>query len=206
MVRLIDISPLVSERIRVWPGDVPYSRTASASREAGDSVSLSALRTTLHVGAHLDAPSHCAADGQGIDTLALETCYGACQVVAIAKRSGRIRPGDLDAPVEAPRVLFRTGSFPDPEQWTPDFASLSTELIESLHAQGVRLVGIDTPSIDPQESGDLPAHRAAADHGIAILEGLVLEHVAPGCYTLAAFPLRLEGGDASPVRAVLITE
>ena len=70
----------------------------------------------------------------------------------------------------------------------------------------MRLVGIDTPSIDPQESEDLPAHRAAADHDIAILEGLVLEHVAPGRYTLAAFPLRLEGADASPVRAVLIAE
>ncbi len=53
MVRLIDISPLVSERIRVWPGDIPYSRTDSTNREAGDSVSLSALRTTLHLGAHL---------------------------------------------------------------------------------------------------------------------------------------------------------
>ena len=136
----------------------------------------------------------------------LGTCYGDCQVVAVAKRSGRIRPGDLDVPVEAPRVLFRTGSFPDPERWTPDFASLSAELIESLHAQGVRLVGIDTPSIDPQESEDLPAHRAAADHDIAILEGLVLEHVTPSRYTLAAFPLRLEGADASPVRAVLIAE
>lgn len=206
MVRLIDISPLVSERIRVWPGDVPYSRTTSASREAGDSVSLSALRTTLHLGAHLDAPSHCAADAPGIDEMELGTCYGDCQVVAVAKRSGRIRPGDLDVPVEAPRVLFRTGSFPDPERWTPDFASLSAELIESLHAQGVRLVGIDTPSIDPQESEDLPAHRAAADHDIAILEGLVLEHVTPSRYTLAAFPLRLEGADASPVRAVLIAE
>lgn len=206
MVRLIDISPLVSERICVWPGDAPYSRTASASREAGDSVSLSALRTTLHLGAHLDAPSHCAADAPGIDAMELGTCYGDCQVVAVAKRSGRIRPGDLDVPVEAPRVLFRTGSFPDPERWTPDFASLSAELIESLHAQGVRLVGIDTPSIDPQESEDLPAHRAAADHDIAILEGLVLEHVTPSRYTLAAFPLRLEGADASPVRAVLIAE
>ena len=206
MVRLIDISPLVSERICVWPGDAPYSRTASASREAGDSVSLSALRTTLHLGAHLDAPSHCTADAPGIDAMELGTCYGDCQVVAVAKRSGRIRPGDLDVPVEAPRVLFRTGSFPDPERWTPDFASLSAELIESLHAQGVRLVGIDTPSIDPQESEDLPAHRAAADHDIAILEGLVLEHVTPSRYTLAAFPLRLEGADASPVRAVLIAE
>ena len=206
MVRLIDISPLVSERICVWPGDAPYSRTASASREAGDSVSLSALRTTLHLGAHLDAPSHCAADAPGIDAMELGTCYGDCQVVAVAKRSGRIRPGDLDVPVEAPRVLFRTGSFPDPERWTPDFASLSAELIESLHAQGVRLIGIDTPSIDPQESEDLPAHRAAADHDIAILEGLVLEHVTPSRYTLAAFPLRLEGADASPVRAVLIAE
>jgi arylformamidase len=206
MVRLIDISPLVSERIRVWPGDVPYSRTTSASREAGDSVSLSALRTTLHLGAHLDAPSHCAADAPGIDEMELGTCYGDCQVVAVAKRSGRIRPGDLDVPVEAPRVLFRTGSFTDPERWTPDFASLSAELNESLHPQRVRLVGIDPPSSDQHESEDLPAHRAAADHDIAILEGLVLEHVAPGRYTLAAFPLRLEGADASPVRAVLIAE
>ena len=109
-----------------------------------------AARTTLHLGAHLDAPSHCAADAPGIDAMELGTCYGDCQVVAVAKRSGRIRPGDLDVPVEAPRVLFRTGSFPDPERWTPDFASLSAELIESLHAQGVRLVGIDAPELKQQ--------------------------------------------------------
>jgi arylformamidase len=101
------------------------------------------------------------------------------------------------------RVLFATGSFPDPETFNDDFVALSSELIVALHERGVRLVGLDTPSVDLFESRDLPAHQACLDCDLAILEGVVLAEVPEGIYELIALPLRLVGFDASPVRAVL---
>src|SRR5205807_8591530 len=94
-------------------------------------------------------------------------------------------------------------TYPDPQQFNEDFAALSPELVEDLHRQGVKLVGIDTPSVDPFSSKDLPAHKMFLRHDMAILEGLVLQHVPPGIYELTSLPLRLAGFDASPVRASL---
>ena len=104
-----------------------------------------------------------------------------------------------------PRVLFATGTFPDPENWNRDFAALSVELVDFLHERGVITVGIDTPSVDLFESKDLPAHKAILRCNMSILEGLVLKNVPEGTYELIALPLRLVGFDASPVRAVLRT-
>jgi arylformamidase len=102
-----------------------------------------------------------------------------------------------------PRLLLATGTFPDPARWNADFAALAPRLVEVLAARGVRLIGIDTPSVDLMDSKDLPAHQAFLRHDMAILEGLVLADVPDGQYELIALPLALEGFDASPVRAVL---
>lgn len=207
MTRVLDISPLVSPRIGVWPGDVPYGREVSLAIAAGANIDLSAIRSTLHVGAHADAPSHYAAGARSIDAMPLDLYVGPCQVVeAPVGRGARIRPGDVAAEVRAPRVLFKTGTFPNPDDFTTDFASLSAELVDALASRGVVLVGIDTPSVDPFEDKVLEAHRALLRHGMANLEGLVLDGVAAGFYTLVALPLRLEGADASPVRAALLAD
>jgi arylformamidase len=103
-------------------------------------------------------------------------------------------------------VLFRTDSYPDPERFTETFNALSPELIAMLKDQGVRLVGLDTPSVDPFGSTGLEAHRALFAAGMRCLEGLVLKDAAPGRYTLCALPLKIEGGDGSPVRAVLLED
>ena len=105
----------------------------------------------------------------------------------------------------APRILFRTGTFPDHRRWNNDFASLSPELVDDLYHHGVRLIGIDTPSVDPFDSKALEAHHAFARNDMAILEGLVLAGIEEGEYELIALPLRIKGADASPVRAVLRT-
>jgi arylformamidase len=120
-----------------------------------------------------------------------------------AARGARLTPAGLPAPVQAERLLLATDTYPDPERFNTDFAALTSELVDFLHGRGVRLVGIDTPSVDPFESKDLPAHHAFLRHDMAILEGLVLRDVPAGLYELIALPLRLEGFDASPVRAVL---
>jgi arylformamidase len=203
--RLIDISPLVSERIGVFPGDVPFKREASLRLDRGDNIDLSAMHTTLHVGAHADAPSHYLHAGTAIDRRPLSLYYGPCQVMEVeVARGARLQIADLRLPIEAPRVLFKTGTFPDPDDFNEDFASLSPALVDHLHARGVLLAGIDTPSVDPCHDRILESHQALARHDMAVLEGLVLAHVDPGIYTLIAFPLRLAGADASPVRAVLL--
>ncbi|HEV8336604.1 MAG TPA: cyclase family protein [Candidatus Polarisedimenticolia bacterium] len=201
---IYDISPVVSPRLQVWPGDTPPAREVLLDMNHGDNLTLSTLRATVHLGAHADAPSHYAAQGAAIESRPLDVYLGPCQVVALSVPfATRILPAMLAAPIRVERVLFATGTFPDPERFNDDFAALSPELVDHLHEQGVRLVGIDTPSVDLFHSKDLPSHRACLHHDLAILEGLVLTGVPAGLYELIALPLRLEGFDASPVRAVL---
>lgn len=204
---LIDISPLVDMSIGVWPGDTPYTHKRNLDIADGANLTLSEIRTTVHVGAHADAPNHYVRGGEDIASRKLDYFVGPCVVVGlegIGER--RIVPADLASKrIAAPRVLFRTNTFRDHRRWTTDFASLSPELVDDLHERGVILVGIDTPSVDPFESKDLEAHQALARHDMANLEGLVLDGVAEGEYELIALPLRLHGADASPVRAVLRT-
>ena len=103
----------------------------------------------------------------------------------------------------APRVLFKTGSFPDADKWTENFCSLSPELVDRMAEQQALLVGIDTPSVDPFTSKKLEAHQRIARHNMAILEGIDLSNVEVGLYQLICLPLKIAGADASPVRAVL---
>lgn len=208
--RIWDISPLVSPKLLVWPGDVPYESRRSLDMTAGDHLTLGSFSATFHLGAHVDAPLHFERDGVAISDCALEPYLGAAQVMRVASASGapgaRIFPRDLLQPVTAQRLLLRTDSFPDPSVFRPDFNSLSPELIAFLSERDVVLVGIDTPSIDPMDDRALESHHALAACGMRNLEGLVLAHVPDGLYTLVALPLRLAGADASPVRAVLLDE
>jgi arylformamidase len=201
---LYDISPPITPQLAVWPGDTPLSRELLCDLAHGDTVTLSTLHATSHLGAHADAPCHYGADAPRIHERALDYYLGQCQVIRVAVPGGsRITAAMLPTPIHAKRVLFATGTFPNPESFTTDFAALAPELVETLHEQGVRLIGIDTPSVDLFDSKDLPSHRMFLKHDMAILEGLVLTDVPEGLYELIALPLRLVGFDASPVRAVL---
>jgi arylformamidase len=203
---IYDISPAISEMLRVWPGDTPPSREVLCDVHRGDNLTLSTLHATVHLGAHADAPSHYGRDAAAIDQMPLDYYLGPCQVIRLAvPPRTRILPAAVTVPVTAERVLFATGTYPDPEHFSEDFAALSPELVDDLHRRGVKLVGIDTPSVDLFDSKELPAHREFLKHNMAILEGLVLKAVPAGHYELVALPLKLVGFDASPVRAVLRT-
>lgn len=207
MTDLIDISPPLHPGIAVWPGDVSYRRQETFRIADGHNYTLSDITTTVHVGAHADAPIHYVSDGQGIGERPLDLYYGPCQVIEVnLPRHARILPEHLTAPIQAPRVLLKTGSFPNPDQFNEDFNSLSPELVDLVAAAGGKLVGIDTPSLDPFADKTLESHLAVARHDLAVLEGLVLSHVPAGLYRLIALPLRIPGADASPVRAVLLRE
>ena len=198
---ILDISPLLSPRLAVWPGDTPF--TLAALEASG--TRLGSLHTTLHLGAHADASCHVLGAGKGIHAMALEPYLGTCEVIEVRlPAAARILPEHLPGPIRAPRVLFKTSSHPDPTRFVEDFVALSPELIRHLVAQDAVLVGIDTPSVDLFSSAALECHHALFEAGLCNLEGLDLSAAEPGLYTLVALPLRLEGGDGSPVRAVLM--
>lgn len=204
--RLIyDITPMVSPSLAVFPGDTPYENSFLMEFSKGDHLSLSKIQSTVHLGAHADAPSHYHADGMSIDARALNLYLGKAQVITVSTRlKHRILPSDFSVSIQAPRVLFKTNSFPDPNHWNDDFMALSVELIQYLVTMGVQLVGIDTPSVDVSDDRALEVHTEICRNDLAILEGIVLHNVPDGIYDLVALPLKLQGAEASPVRAVLL--
>lgn len=211
MPRLYDITPPVGPGTPVWPGDTPYRAELAWAIARGDSVNVSALTTTPHLGAHADAPFHVADGGAAIADLPLEPFLGPCRVVEVPPEP-LVLPEHLAGVdlADPPRLLLKTGSVrkPPPGADSPPsfperFTALSPALARALGEAGTLLVGLDTPSVDPFDSKDLAAHHALVAGGVVNLEGLLLADVPPGLYELIALPLRLEGLDASPVRAVL---
>ncbi|GAA4026350.1 arylformamidase [Actimicrobium antarcticum] len=201
---LWDISPLLSADTPVWPGDTALSTSPTWQIDAGCPVHVSRVTMSTHTGAHCDAPSHYDMAGASIDQVALEAYIGPCRVIDCVGVT-LVQPDDIrDFLVALPaRVLLRTYRTAPQAHWDPDFAAVAPATIALLARHGVRLIGIDTPSLDPQESKTLDAHHAVRRHGMAILEGIVLDAVDAGDYELIALPLRLAGMDASPVRAIL---
>jgi len=203
---IYDISPPITDSLAVWPGDTSLSREILCDMHEGSNLTLSTLRATVHLGAHADGPNHYGKDAPSIDERNLDYYLGKCQVVyAKVGRNTRISPNDISTPIEAERVLLRTGTYPEPKVFNEDFAALSTEFVDFLHDQGVKLVGMDTPSVDLFTSKDLESHHQILMHDMAILECLLLRDVPEGIYELIALPLKLVGFDASPVRAILRT-
>lgn len=209
---IYDITPAITDRTQVWPGDTPFSREMVCDMAKGANITLSAIRSTVHLGAHADGPNHYSHPGRGVGEQKLEYYLGPCVLIdADVPRGQRVGVDHLRLPargkgtITQPRVLIRTGTFPDFTAWNSDFAAIDPALVDWLASQGVITIGIDTPSVDLQDSKDLPAHKAIARHDIAILEGLALAGVPAGVYELIALPLKLMGVDASPVRAVLRT-
>lgn len=201
---LWDISPTLSPAIPVWPGDTPFSAEPTWKIEHGCPVHVSRVSMSTHTGSHCDAPSHYDPDGEAIDAVPLDAYLGPCRVIDCIGAK-RIAPHHVAHALEnSPvRVLMRTYDKAPREHWDAGFASIAPETIALLARHGVVLIGIDTPSLDPQESKTMDAHHAVRAARIAILEGIVLDAVEPGDYELIALPLKLAGLDASPVRAVL---
>ena len=198
-----DISQKLRPSLPVWPGDTPFGGEATWKIADGSPVNVSRLTLSTHSGAHADAPLHYAADAADIASVDLEPYLGGCQVIDARAAGALIGPEFADDLVETKRVLFRTyDGFPH-DEWDESFTAIAPETIVRLAAQGVRLVGLDAPSLDPQNSKSMDAHKAVLAADMRVLEGLVLDHVPPGRYELIALPLAIEDADASPVRAIL---
>ncbi|MEO0589015.1 MAG: arylformamidase [Pseudomonadota bacterium] len=201
--RIWDISQPLRPGLPVWPGDTALDHKRTWQMEAGSPVNVSALTFSTHSGAHADAPLHYSQTAPDIASVGLEPYIGECLVIDARRSAAAIEVGDLPHLHSADRVLFRTFERFPHEHWDPDTTAIAPETIEWLGVQGVKLVGIDTPSIDPQTSKDMLAHKAVLKHDIRVLEGLVLDDIPEGRYELIALPLPVVNGDASPVRAIL---
>jgi len=206
---LIDISPVIRPDLPVWPGDTRVEIARRWDMADGSPVNVSRLVMSTHTGAHADAPLHyvdAAADSAAVE---LDPYLGACEVIVRIDAARPVSVADLDAAGLGdgvpPRVLIRTYEQAPQICWDSDFAPVSPDAIDRLAALGVRLVGVDTPSLDPETSKTMDAHHRVAAHDMRILEGLILDDVKPGRYELIALPLKIAGADATPVRAVLRT-
>ena len=205
MPRLWDISPPVQEGTPVFPGDTPYRQRWAASIAPGCPVNVSTLTLSPHVGAHADAPLHYESGGTPVGALDLEPYLGPCRVIHAIGLGPLLTWDHLVHALQAlpARVLLRTYRRAPVDRWDPQLAAFAPETIERLADAGVRLVGIDTASIDPADSKSLESHQAIRRRGLRVLENLVLDEVPEGDYELIALPLKLMTADASPVRAVL---
>ncbi|SDX34859.1 arylformamidase [Paenibacillus sp. CF384] len=204
MSNWIDISQPLDEKVATWPGDTPFSYKVSWSKEESGSVNVGQIVMSIHTGTHIDAPFHFDNEGKRVSELDLDLYIGQARVIHLPNPAS-IGVRDL-AGVElggVARLLIRTDAWQDRHVFPGWIPPIEPELAAYLAGYGVRLIGLDLPSVDPLDSKELPAHHELAGHGIHILEGLVLDHVEPGDYELIALPLPLTEADGSPVRAVL---
>lgn len=198
-----DISRTLSPTTATWPGDAPVEWSWTAQMSEGASVNLGAIATSVHAATHADAPLHYQPDGASIGEIPLRHFVGPVQVTDVGDAPAITTRHVQD--LDAPRILFRTPhSEVSGDEWSEAFPPIDAAAIDALGERGVVLIGTDAPSVDPVDSKDLPAHHALARAGIVNLENLCLSGVAPGTYTLVALPLKIDGGDAAPVRAVLL--
>lgn len=202
---IYDISQTLRIGLPVWPGDTAFDLRRVWTMGPGVPVNVSALTFSTHSGSHADAPLHYDAAGCAIDGVDPTVYLGPAQLVDAVDANGLVTAAmilpHLQQGVE--RLLIRTYPRAPQAQWDNGFAAIDPALIDAIAARGVRLIGVDTPSLDPQESKTMTAHCAVARHGLAILEGLVLDNVPVGIYELIALPLKIAGADSSPVRALL---
>ncbi|KOO50984.1 arylformamidase [Viridibacillus arvi] len=200
----IDISQRLDKNVAVWPGDTPFSYKINWSKNDSGSVNVGQINMSLHTGTHIDAPFHFDNDGKRVIDLDLDLYIGNAQVIHLPNKTSigvnELSNFDLQG---VTRLLIRTDAWKNRSVFPQTIPHIQPELAAYLSELGVRLIGLDLPSVDPLESKELSAHHELAGHNIHILEGLILDGIGPGNYELAALPLPLVEADGSPVRAVL---
>lgn len=206
-MRRLDLSMPLFPGMPSFPGDPPFGLATVRRIDRGDPYNLSRLELGSHAGTHVDPPIHFVAGGTTVDRLDLNDLNGPCEVVQVSGSSRAILPDDVSRiPAGVTRVLFRTRNS---ERWArqlaffPDFIGLAPEAAARLTGRGIRLVGIDSLSIENDPSGAFPVHRTLLGAGIPVLEGLLLGEAPAGAAVLECLPLRVRDGDGGPARAVL---
>lgn len=202
---LLDISIALRVGTPEWPGDTPFDCRWSCRIRDGSSVNLSTLAGSPHVGTHADAPLHVRDGWPASDALPLAPFLGPCTVVDVTERHGALSLSHLGLDDEAPvdRLLLHTGRSIAEGAFPRDWPVLTTSCVDALLRRGLVLLAVDCPSVDARESKGLDVHHRVFAGGAYVVENLDLSAVPAGRYDLVALPLRLEGLDAAPLRAVL---
>ncbi|MES2053291.1 arylformamidase [Polaromonas sp.] len=202
-LKIWDISPPVDEQAAVFPGDTAYSQRLHFSLAPGCPVNVNSITLSPHTGAHADAPMHYANGGASSGELDLAPYLGPCRVIHCMDCGPLVLPEHIAHALDGlpARVLLRTAGTAS-QSWA-SFTAIAPETLALLAIKKIALVGIDTPSVDSATSQDLPSHHQLLEHGLRVLENLVLDAVPEGDYELIALPLKLMRADASPVRAIL---
>lgn len=203
-MKIFDVSRKLINGMPVWPGDTTFNYEVSWPMEESGSVNVGKLKLSTHTGTHVDAPFHFDNQGKRIIELDLNLYIGPARVIdMIGKESigaDDLKEIDLNG---CKRVLFRTLAWENPDEFPERIPHIEPNLAPFLGSKGIKLIGLDVPSVDPIDSKELLAHHSLNEHGIHILESLMLDVIEPGDYELIALPLPLVEGDGSPVRAVL---
>lgn len=209
MATFHDITRPLHNALVPWPGDTAFDYRLTWRMEAGSSVNVGAVTMSTHNGTHADAPFHFLADGARIDALDLSIYVGPAVVADVTGAGWTITRDHLAEGARhfgqngVTRLLLKTGAWPDGTPFPVRIPLLASDVPAWLGEHGIRLLGLDIPSVDAIDSGDLPIHHALARAGVHILESLDLSAVSAGVYELIALPLKIAGGDAAPVRAIL---
>jgi arylformamidase len=191
-----------------FPGDPPITVRPTHELSKGDAYNLSEICLGSHAGTHIDPPLHFLPGGLAVDRIDLEALNGSCRVVQVPDPHREVSTGDLKGLLHGvSRVLFRTHNsvrWANGESFFPEYVALAPETAEYLAAAKLRLVGIDSQSIERDATGQYPVHHTLLESGCLILEGLRLAEVPPGEYELRCLPIKLRDGDGAPCRAVLL--
>jgi len=210
-MEVIDITQTVTPKIVKWPDEAsPPSQEFVSHTGKGDPATVSDWKMSSHTGTHMDARMHFIPDGWTMEKLDLRRSVGQCRVVDLTHVEGHVSRADLEAAEVAgqARLLLKTRNselgLMQKEEFDESYAAISEEAAEYLVEIGVETVGVDYLSVEPFEDGEFHTHHTLLGADVLILEGLVLTDVEPGDYLLACLPLKLEGSDGSPARAILI--
>lgn len=199
-----DISQPLTNDMAHFPGDMPFDYSLTHTKKQTGLVNVGQIAGSVHTGTHIDAPFHYDSNGKTVDQLDLNLYIGEAIVLDVS-HTDKITAETLQAfnLHGVTRVLLHTSLPNNPVRFPEQLPELDTSIAEFLRENGVKLLGVDMPSVDPPESENLATHQALYRHDIFILENLMLDHIAPGRYELIALPLAISGADGSPVRAVL---
>jgi len=203
----IDVSVPLRTGMVHWPDNQPVSIERMLDIECGDVANVSKLSMGANTGTHMDAPIHFFRTGRGLDTMPLTATIGRARVIEIRDpesiKPEELRPHRIQ---RGERVLFKTRNSArcwQTDDFVEDFVYISQEAARYLAAKQVQTIGVDYLSVGGFFKDGVETHHALLEAGIWIIEGLNLANVAPGIYELVCLPLKIEGSDGAPSRAIL---
>ena len=209
----IDATYPIFENMTGWPGQPVTDLETLSCIHCGDNAMVSVLHISLHSGTHMDAPSHFLAQGVDISRAPFEVGLGPVRIAAVSP-SGAVQPEDIQAyeartrPLQAgERLILRTPNS-DKANWLQEpfdteYHGIGPEAARYIADRKLKLIGVDYLSVGPFHEGNPQTHRALMGGGVWIIEGIDLRRIKEGSYEMICLPLRIAGGDASPIRILL---